>query len=186
MRNSSSILEVIEPYSLLRRHGREYRGLCPFHSEKNPSFSVNPVKGLFYCHGCHEGGDVFRFIELIEGLDFKGALAHLGFNEQPRPTRAIIKKQEKIRQASRDLAIWGLSVSESIGARMRELGQRAYMARKVLREIPGPDEEPLLDEIENCERQWDILQVLDDDLHEPAFLLELWKQRDSVEVIAHG
>lgn len=181
-----SILEIVSSYVSLRRCGKEWVGLSPFRPEKTPSFYVNDEKGTFYDFGGGEGGDVIRFIELIEGLDFKGALAHLGLNDQPRPTRAKIKERERVRQASRNLAAWALALSERIGTRMRELGQRAYTTRKVLRELPGADEEPLLDEIENCERQWEILQVLDDDLNDPAFLLELWKQRDSVEVIAHG
>ena len=186
MHDRPNIVENVSRYTDLNRHGKQCLGLCPLHAEKTPSFTVNEEKGVFYCHGCHEGGDVIRFIEKVEGVDFKGALAHLGLTDQPKPTRAKIKKREAVERASRNLATWALSVSESIGARMRELGQRAYRARKVLRELPGADEDPLLDEIENCERQWDILQVLDDDLHDPAFLLELWKQRDSVEVIAHG
>lgn len=182
-----SLVEIVEQYGVsLRRAGKEYVGLCPLHSEKTPSFYVNEDKGLFFCHGCGAKGSVFDFVMQIEGVDFKGALAHPTLADCPGPTSAEIKKLKTIRKASWALTTWALSVSERIGARMRELGQRAYRARKVLRELPGADEEPLLDEIENCERQWDILQALDDDLNDPVFLLELWKQRDSVEVIAHG
>jgi len=162
-----SILEIVSSYVDLRRAGKEYIGSCLFHAEKTPSFSVNEEKSLFYCHGCHEGGDTIRFIEKIEGLTFTQALAHLGLTDQPKPTRAEIKERERVRQASRNLAAWAIALSERIGARMRELGQRAYTTRKVLRELPRADEEPLLDEIENCERQWDIFQALDDDLNGP-------------------
>jgi len=58
----------------LKRSGRNYFGLCPFHKEKTPSFSVNPELGLFKCFGCGEGGDVIKFLERIEGLDFPKAL----------------------------------------------------------------------------------------------------------------
>lgn len=58
----------------LKRSGRNYFGLCPFHKEKTPSFSVNPELGLFKCFGCGEGGDVIKFLEKIEGLDFPNAL----------------------------------------------------------------------------------------------------------------
>lgn len=51
-----SITEVVGRYVNLRKRGKEFTGLCPFHSEKTPSFTVNEEKGLFYCHGCHQGG----------------------------------------------------------------------------------------------------------------------------------
>lgn len=52
-------------------------GLCPFHSEKTPSFSVNPSKGLFYCFGCGKGGDVFSFVQEHEGMSFPEAVRYL-------------------------------------------------------------------------------------------------------------
>jgi DNA primase len=58
----------------LKRSGRNFFGLCPFHKEKSPSFSVNPELGMFKCFGCGEGGDVIKFLEKIEGLDFPNAL----------------------------------------------------------------------------------------------------------------
>lgn len=62
----------------LRRAGaNRYEGLCPFHEERTPSFGINPAEKLFYCFGCGEGGDGFKFVQLTEGLDFKGALEHL-------------------------------------------------------------------------------------------------------------
>ncbi len=69
-----SIEEVVAPYVQLKRTGRTLKGLCPFHAEKTPSFNVSPERQLAYCFGCHKGGDMFAFIEEIEGVDFKGAL----------------------------------------------------------------------------------------------------------------
>lgn len=69
------IVSVITQYvPSLKRSGRNYFGLCPFHKEKTPSFSVNPELGMFKCFGCQEGGDVIKFIEKIEGLEFPKAL----------------------------------------------------------------------------------------------------------------
>lgn len=55
---------------VLKRTGKEHKGLCPFHGEKTPSFNVNPEKGIFKCFGCGEGGDVFAFIQRLKGVDF--------------------------------------------------------------------------------------------------------------------
>jgi DNA primase len=68
------LIEVISGYVTLHRAGRELSGLCPFHPEKTPSFTVSPERQVWYCHGCHEGGDLFKFIEQIERIDFRQAL----------------------------------------------------------------------------------------------------------------
>ena len=60
-----------------RRSGRTYKGLCPFHSEKSPSFHVDPEKGFFHCFGCSVGGDVFKFLELHEKVGFQDAVRML-------------------------------------------------------------------------------------------------------------
>ena len=71
------ILEVIGQYVSLRKRGRTYLGLCPFHDEKTPSFNVDPVKGMFYCFGCHAGGDVFSFLTRIENRGFMEVVREL-------------------------------------------------------------------------------------------------------------
>jgi DNA primase len=73
IRESISLVEIVSNYTKLSRRGRGYVGLCPFHSEKTPSFYVSPDKNLFYCFGCQRGGDVFKFLEYAEGLNFKEA-----------------------------------------------------------------------------------------------------------------
>ncbi len=65
-----NIIDIIGKYVDLKREGRRYRGLCPFHQEKTPSFTVTPEKGLFYCFGCQKGGNIFNFIMEIEKLSF--------------------------------------------------------------------------------------------------------------------
>ena len=73
----ADILQVVQEYVSLRKSGAGYKGLCPFHSEKSPSFTVNRDKGFFHCFGCGAGGDVFKFLELQEKLGFVDAVKHL-------------------------------------------------------------------------------------------------------------
>src|SRR4030081_2334718 len=71
------IVDVIGGYVPLQRSGREFKGLCPFHAEKTPSFTVSQELQVWYCFGCQEGGDLFKFIERIERIDFRQALEML-------------------------------------------------------------------------------------------------------------
>jgi DNA primase len=74
VRVQSDIVQVIQAHVPLRRAGASYKGLCPFHTEKTPSFHVNRDKGMFYCFGCGSGGDVFKFVELHERVGFQDAV----------------------------------------------------------------------------------------------------------------
>ena len=70
VRQSNDIVDVISQYVHLKRSGRNFFGLCPFHNEKSPSFSVSPDKQIFHCFGCGVGGNVITFVSKIEGLNF--------------------------------------------------------------------------------------------------------------------
>src|SRR5262249_48328222 len=73
----TDIVDVIGDYIQLKRTGANAKGLCPFHQEKTPSFTVSPVKGLFYCFGCHASGNVFRFLMQHEHMTFPEAVRFL-------------------------------------------------------------------------------------------------------------
>jgi DNA primase len=77
VRDSVDIVDLISGYVSLRKTGKNHVGLCPFHAEKTPSFSVNPDKQIFHCFGCGVGGDAFKFLELQEGLNFPEAVKNL-------------------------------------------------------------------------------------------------------------
>lgn len=69
-----AIVDLVTGYVPLKKAGRNYKGLCPFHTEKTPSFMVNPERGIFKCFGCGKGGDVFAFLQEIDNLEFPEAL----------------------------------------------------------------------------------------------------------------
>jgi len=74
VRLQANIMQVIQEYVPLKRAGKSYKGVCPFHSERTPSFHVDPEKGFFHCFGCQAGGDVFKFIEQYEKVSFQDAV----------------------------------------------------------------------------------------------------------------
>ena len=77
IRAASDIVDVIGAYVPLKRAGANFTALCPFHREKSPSFNVNPHKQIYYCFGCHKGGDVFSFVKEYENITFVDAVKRL-------------------------------------------------------------------------------------------------------------
>src|SRR5262249_62150969 len=94
VRNSADIVQVVSEYVTLKGAGTALKALCPFHSEKTPSFSVHRERQVFHCFGCGAGGDVFEFVKRIENVSFPEALrilaekfgvpipAETGFNQR--------------------------------------------------------------------------------------------------------
>ena len=74
IKNNNDIVDVVSQYVHLKRSGRNYFGLCPFHNEKSPSFAVSPDKQIFHCFGCGVGGNVIHFISKIEGINFRESI----------------------------------------------------------------------------------------------------------------
>lgn len=96
-----SIEELVGQYVQLKKVGRSLKGLCPFHQEKTPSFIVSPDKGIAYCFGCNKGGDIFRFIQEVEGVDFNDALKILAERtgvklEEYKVEKAVPKGQKDL------------------------------------------------------------------------------------------
>jgi DNA primase len=77
LRLQADIVRVVQDYVSLKKAGTKFKGLCPFHAEKTPSFTVDQEKGFFHCFGCHTGGDVFKFLELQEKVTFPEAVRML-------------------------------------------------------------------------------------------------------------
>jgi len=99
VKDALDIVDVIGGYVDLAKRGSSHVGLCPFHAEKTPSFSVNQPGQFFYCFGCRKSGDVFDFVSSIEGISFKEALKQLadraGIQVDVRPVlgRAALRRQ---------------------------------------------------------------------------------------------
>jgi DNA primase len=99
IKDKLQIEDLVSQYVQLKKVGRSLKGLCPFHSEKTPSFIVSPERGIAYCFGCHKGGDVFRFIQEMEGVDFPDALKILaertGVKLESHKFEKIVPKDQK-------------------------------------------------------------------------------------------
>jgi len=115
------IENLVAEYVALKRIGKSLKGLCPFHSEKTPSFIVSPEKGIAYCFGCHKGGDIYRFLMEIENIDFSEALKLLaektGVTLEKSAIKNFVRKDEKtilleIQQAATDFYIQKLWAPE--------------------------------------------------------------------------
>jgi len=98
VREAADLVEVVSEHVRLRKRGRTWEGLCPFHEEKTPSFSIDSEKGLYYCFGCHQGGDVFKFVMQLEHLNFPEAVERLagrfGVQLPPKSPQAQKRREE--------------------------------------------------------------------------------------------
>ncbi|BDG61369.1 DNA primase [Caldinitratiruptor microaerophilus] len=101
VRERTDIVALIGEYVHLTRRGNRYWGLCPFHSEKTPSFSVNPERQMYYCFGCKAAGDVFRFVMEREHLTFYEAVVQLAARAGLSPPRAERSPEEERRARER-------------------------------------------------------------------------------------
>jgi len=110
VRQASSIVEIASQYTTLKRRGRKWVGLCPFHTEKTPSFTVDEEKQLYHCFGCGVGGDIYSLVMERENLTFPEALKHLAeryhvpLPEHQRVRPEVLKLEEKLFKIN-DLAL---------------------------------------------------------------------------------
>jgi DNA primase len=107
VKEAADIVEIVSAYTDLQQRGQDYWGNCPFHDERTPSFKVNPRDKLYYCFGCEASGDVFRFVEEKEGLDFAAAVESLAerYGVEPERENEDPRAEEKRRRRAR---LWEL------------------------------------------------------------------------------
>ena len=134
----SDIVETVSGYVTLNKKGNNYWGLCPFHNEKTPSFSVAPDKQIYYCFGCHKGGGVINFIMEVEGLPFPDAvrmLAQRAGMEVPEEEggRDSRRRRERLLELNKETARWfHANLSDPVAAHAVEyLRGRALSPRTV-------------------------------------------------------
>jgi len=109
LKHRSDIVDVVSSYVSLKKSGRNLMGLCPFHNEKSPSFSVSAENGYFHCFGCGAGGDVITFIKRIENLDYIDAVKFLAQRAgmavpEGKSTDGLTKLRTRIYEANREAA----------------------------------------------------------------------------------
>jgi len=102
IRNAGSIVDIIGEFVALKKAGQNWVGLCPFHTEKTPSFTVSPQKDMFYCFGCGEGGNIFSFLMKQQGISFPEAVKLLADRYGIRMPEKRISAQEKENLAQRE------------------------------------------------------------------------------------
>src|SRR5215208_5962794 len=107
VKDAADIVEIVSAYTDLQQRGQDYWGNCPFHDERTPSFKVNPRDKLYYCFGCEASGDVFRFVEEKEGLDFAAAVESLAerYGVEPERENEDPRAEERRRRKAR---LWEL------------------------------------------------------------------------------
>lgn len=135
LKSRLDIVEIISQSVELKKRGTNFFGLCPFHSEKTPSFSVSPSKQMFCCFGCQEKGDVISFVQKLHGVSFPEALKVLGHVKQ----ELIPSVMFKIRQREREVKLirrfrkWELKQAD-------ELAILCRCYRKLFHTIKTPDD----------------------------------------------
>ncbi len=145
VRDRTDIVAVVsESVPSLKKRGRRFIGLCPFHKEKTPSFNVNPDSGLYHCFGCKESGDVFTFLERVEGYSFGEAIRVLAeragipveVDETARVAQSDADRHKREREALYSVmqmaAVW-------YEAQLRDHPERSYALEELARRSLAPD-----------------------------------------------
>jgi DNA primase len=135
IRDRINIVEIVSAYVSLKRAGRNYTGLCPFHSEKTPSFTVSEERGLYHCFGCGESGTVFTFVMKMERLEFPDAVAQLAkragvtLPERGDDDPAARRREQLYAVNARAERFFGESLASPAGA-----AARRYLVERGLRD----------------------------------------------------
>jgi hypothetical protein len=122
------IIEVVSRYTSLHRVGKEYFGLSPCHDDRHPSLRVNANKQLWYCDPCATGGDVIRFIEVVERVPFKDALNILGIDSQ-RQHRPVVTASQ--RRAAAVAAAWMAEQRRKVNVLLGDVLEKIDLADEV-------------------------------------------------------
>jgi DNA primase len=138
IRERVSIVEVVSGYVGLKKAGRNHIGLCPFHAEKTPSFTVNDERGLFHCFGCGAGGTVFNFLMRADRIDFREAVevlarrAGVRLPERTEPGQSSEQRQELIQVNEAAQRCFRQALRSVAGAPAREYLQRREVSAEVI------------------------------------------------------
>jgi DNA primase len=141
---AADIVEVVSQRTSLRKQGARYVGRCPFHDERTPSFSVNAADKLYYCFGCSRGGDVVRFVQETENLDFVGAIEALAerfrvtleYDESSPQADAVRARRERLTAlldqaaAFYERVLWESADGEPVRAYLESRGLREGVSRE--------------------------------------------------------
>ncbi len=135
-----NIADVVGEHVKLKQAGQSLKGLCPFHAEKTPSFIVTPRKGNWYCFGCNFGGDVFSFVQQIEGIDFPAALKLLadraGVTLQKRDSGAESRRQRLFNLLSSTAQFYHeIAMNQKAGERARQYILERGITEKTMQEF---------------------------------------------------
>ncbi len=126
LKRRADIVDIVSDHTQLKRSGSRWKGLCPFHDEKTPSFHVDPANNVFHCFGCNAGGDIYTFLEDIEGLSFVEAVEHLA-----RRTGYQLRYEELTPGQKR-----------ALGERSRLVAANQAACEYFHEQLMGPDGEP--------------------------------------------
>lgn len=122
-----NILDIVGQYVELHRAGKHFKGRCPFHNEKSPSFHVSPDRGTYHCFGCGVGGDIFSFIQAIDGVEFKEALKTLA---QKANVELVPEAPEKRTEREKLVAILEAATAFYEAELEKNIEAKAYLEKR--------------------------------------------------------
>ncbi len=158
LRERASIVDVVSDHTSLKKAGQRMKGLCPFHSERTPSFTVNPADNLYYCFGCGAGGDIFTFVMEVEGLEFNEAVEQLA-----RRTGYTLRYEEMSAGEKRALGqrtkLVGVNAAALAFFRATLYGEGGAVARDYLKSRGFGREEAEHFKVGFAPNDWDALSI---------------------------